>query len=192
MRASRAAEEAAAAAHREAVEKKLDRQTKTAAPVPEDRPRCAHFSFCGREGDVRYSRLGANVQDTDDIFVSACFIAANNHGLFGIELDKALEQVGQLHTGEGSSIYDDVAVGPNVDDDVTDRSALFFCGRRFRHFDVELVFISSCIPRQQKENQKQQQDIDQGRELNARVLERRVTTQVHESTMSILRRGLRL
>src|SRR5260370_20807393 len=94
--ASPAAEVAAAAAHQEAVGQELDRQAKTASPVRQDRPRRAHFSFCGREGDVCYSRLSANVEDTYEIFVSACLIAANDHRLLGVELDEALKQVGQL------------------------------------------------------------------------------------------------
>src|SRR5438046_10757029 len=69
---------------------------KTALPVREDRPRCAQFSFCSRESDVGYSRLGANVEHADDIFVGAGFIAANDHGLLGIELNEALQQIGQL------------------------------------------------------------------------------------------------
>src|SRR6266404_4439316 len=93
-RATPGAEAAAVAGSREAAGPELGRQTKTASPVREDRSRCAHFSFCGRESDVRYPGFVANVEDTDDILVSARFIATNDHRLLGVELDEALEQVG--------------------------------------------------------------------------------------------------
>src|SRR5439155_3134583 len=92
--------------------------TKTASPVRKDRPRCAHFSFCGREGDICYSRLGANVENADDIFVSAGFIAANNHGLFGVELDETFEQIGQLGGAKSAAIYDDVPVCFHIHDHI--------------------------------------------------------------------------
>src|SRR4029077_11012430 len=73
-RATPAAEGGGAAGNREEAGPELLRQTKTASPVREDRPRRAHFSFCGRESDVRYTGFGANVKDTYDILVSARFI----------------------------------------------------------------------------------------------------------------------
>ena len=83
-------------------------------------------------------------------------------------------------------------VSLHVHDHITDGSAFLFRGRRLGHFHIQLVFISSRIPRQQKENQKEQEHIDQRRELDPRVLERRVTTQIHERKMSTLRRVRRL
>src|SRR5439155_23051560 len=53
------------------------------------------------------------------------------------------------------------------------------------HFHIKLVFGARCIPRQQKKNQKQQQHIDQWRELNARMMQRGATTKVHEARCAV-------
>src|SRR5215472_11414703 len=67
-------------------EPKLDQINRTASPVRIDRLRCVQFSFRGRECDVGYSRFGADIEHADDIFVSASFIAPDDHCLLRIQL----------------------------------------------------------------------------------------------------------
>lgn len=83
-------------------------------------------------------------------------------------------------------IYDQIAVGLYVDHGRAGRQSIFLCGRCFGNLDIEFVFIPRRIPGQQKENQKKKEDIDQRRELNARMMKGRATTQIHMSAMSIL------
>src|SRR5579864_5905935 len=72
-----------------ALAQKWRRENKTKPSIK--RPRLARrLSFCRGERDVRYSRCGANVQNIDDVFVSAGLIAANDHRLFGIKLSETL------------------------------------------------------------------------------------------------------
>ena len=76
---------------RERFERELRLRSNRAQSVPRDCSRDALFSFGRGESDVRNSGLGANIQDTDDVFVSAGFIASDDHSLFGVELDQAFE-----------------------------------------------------------------------------------------------------
>src|SRR5436309_219027 len=70
------------------------RPAKTVLPVRQDRPRRAHVSFCSRESDVADSRFGADVENADDILVSAGFVAANDYGLLGIERHEIFQKIG--------------------------------------------------------------------------------------------------
>ena len=159
----------------------------TASPAREDRPRCAHFSFCGRECDVGYSRVGTDVEYADDIFVGAGFIATNDHGLLRIQLHEILEQIGQFGRSQRPPIDDHVSIRLYVNDHVPDRRAFFLRGRRLGNFNVELVFISGRVPGQKKKDQKQQQDVDQRGQLDPGVVKRCVATQIHEAGYRVSR-----
>src|SRR5947208_414721 len=55
-------------------------------------------------------------------------------------------------------------------------------GGRCWHLNVKFVLGARRIPRKQEKNQQQQQHIDQWRQLDARMMQGRVTTQVHDSS----------
>src|SRR4029077_19996261 len=153
-----------------------------------DRPRSALFSFRRRESDVRYPGFSANVQYTDDIFVSASFIATNHYGLLRVELNQTFEQLRQLGARESAPVYNHVAVRFYIYNHVPDRRTFFFRGRSLRHLDVQLVFVPGRVPSKEEKDQQQQQDIDQWRELNARMMQLGATTQIHVGKMPIFPR----
>src|SRR6266571_959939 len=83
-------------AHPASIERSRRPQARTASPIRKDRMRCGLFSFRCRESYVRDPGFAANIQNTDDVFISASFIAADHDSLFGIKLNQALEQFAQF------------------------------------------------------------------------------------------------
>src|SRR5207249_9742601 len=51
----------------------------------------------------------------------------------------------------------------------------------FCHLTSKPVLRGRAVPGEKKKNQQQQQDIDQWRQLNTGMMQRRVTTQIHYS-----------
>src|SRR6202043_2250765 len=83
-------------------------------------PRSARFSFCCSEGNVRHSRLSANIQDADDVFIRTGLIATNYDRLFPVQLKQTFEQIADLRHGHVPMIYHHRAVGLHINDDRTE------------------------------------------------------------------------
>ena len=119
------------------------------------RPRRARFSFRRSEGYVRNSRFSANVQDADDVFVGTGFIAANYDSLFRIELYQVFQQFVQLRPRSECRRFTTTVPSVFTFTTTSPTGAVFsFAADSFRHFYVELVFVSGRVPGQEKENQE--------------------------------------
>src|SRR3954462_9663984 len=146
--------------------------------------------FRGRESHIGDARLSANVQDADNVPIGARFVPTYYYRLFGIQLHKTFEQLSQLLRIQGSSIHNNIAVRFHIHNDVPNRRRLFLSRCCLRNFDIEFVFTSSRVKREQEEDQQEKQNVDQRRELNTGVNWDGAATKIHSTERKGGRRGL--
>src|SRR3954447_24365971 len=137
--------------------------------------------FRGRESHIGDARLSANVQDADNVPIGARFVPTYYYRLFGIQLHKTFEQLSQLLRIQGSSIHNNIAVRFHIHNDVPNRRRLFLSRCCLRNFDIEFVFTSSRVKREQEEDQQEKQNVDQRRELNTGVNWDGAATKIHST-----------
>src|SRR5947207_6607598 len=109
------------AAPRASIERGRRPLAQTASPIRKDRMRCGLFSFRCRESYVRDPCFAANIQNTDDVSISASFIAADHDSLFGVKLNQAFEQFAQFSSAQCASVHDNISVGFHIHNYIPNR-----------------------------------------------------------------------